>query len=335
MADTKKAQVAKETATEPVATAKPAKKATATKAETVKKAPVKKEATAKAEVAKKAPAKKEATAKAEATIKAPAKKAPAKKEATVKTEATIKAPTKKAPAKKEATAKAEVAKKAPAKKETVAKEAPVKTTEKVEKAPAVAVEKAENRVKYVAKPIDMERYRLKKIYLEKAVPAMMKKFGYKNINQVPRLEKIVINIGLGECKDNNKSFQIAQEELKLIAGQKPVTTLARKSVSNFKVRKGMKIGTKVTLRSTRMLDFLDKFISVVLPRVRDFRGVSNKSFDGRGNFAIGVKEQLLFTEITYDKIEKVRGMDICIVTSARTDEEAKELLTQLGMPFAR
>ncbi|NLK17470.1 MAG: 50S ribosomal protein L5 [Clostridiales bacterium] len=162
---------------------------------------------------------------------------------------------------------------------------------------------------------------------------MMKRFGYKNRYQVPRLEKIVLNMGLGDIKDNSKSLQLAAEELKVIAGQKPLVTQAKKSISNFKVRKGMNIGAKVTLRSDRMYYFLDKFISIALPRVRDFSGVSLKSFDGRGNFATGIKEQLVFPEISYDKIEKIRGLDVCIVTTAKTDEEARELLKALGMPF--
>lgn len=178
-------------------------------------------------------------------------------------------------------------------------------------------------------------YRLKEHYKKTVVPEMMKRFNYSNINEVPRLEKIVLNMGLGDVKDNSKSFQIAVEEMKQISGQKPIVTKAKKSVANFKVRMGMNIGVKVTLRSSRMYDFLDKLISIVLPRVRDFKGTSTKSFDGRGNYALGVKEQLIFPEITYDQIEKTRGMDICIVTTARTDEEAKELLTLLGMPFAR
>jgi len=196
----------------------------------------------------------------------------------------------------------------------------------------VKAEKAPVSEKKVSNP---DRYRIKKLYNEKALPALMKKFNYKNVNEAPKLEKIVLNMGLGECKDNSKSFQLAVEEMKLIAGQKPVVTAAKKSVANFKVRKGMNIGAKVTLRGGRMYDFIDKFINIVLPRVRDFRGVSNKSFDGRGNYAIGVKEQLIFPEITYDQVEKVRGLDICIVTTAKSDEEARELLSLLGMPFAR
>ena len=180
-----------------------------------------------------------------------------------------------------------------------------------------------------------DRYRMRKQYTEEVVPALIKRFGYKNINEVPRLEKIVLNMGLGDCKDNSKSLQQAVEELKMIAGQKPVITTAKKSVANFKVREGMNVGAKVTLRGNRMYDFLDKFISIALPRVRDFRGISSKSFDGRGNYAVGVKEQLIFPEIEFDKVEKVRGFDICIVTTAKTDEEARELLTEFGMPFKK
>lgn len=180
-----------------------------------------------------------------------------------------------------------------------------------------------------------ERYRMRKQYAEEVVPALIKHFGYKNVNQVPKIEKIVLNMGLGDCKDNSKSLQLAVEELKMIAGQKPVITTAKKSVANFKVREGMNVGAKVTLRGNRMYDFLDKFISIALPRVRDFRGVSAKSFDGRGNYAVGVKEQLIFPEIEFDKVEKVRGFDICIVTTANTDEEARELLKLMGMPFAK
>ena len=178
-------------------------------------------------------------------------------------------------------------------------------------------------------------YRLKTLYAEKVVPALMSKFNYTNINEAPKLEKIVLNMGLGDEKDNSKSFQLAVEELKLISGQKPIVTKAKKSVANFKVREGQNIGAKVTLRSGKMYDFLDKLMSIVLPRVRDFKGVSTKSFDGRGNYAMGLKEQLIFPEISYDQVEKTRGLDICIVTTAKTDEEAKELLALLGMPFAR
>ena len=180
----------------------------------------------------------------------------------------------------------------------------------------------------------MEANRVKALYDQTVVPAMIKKFNYKNVNQVPKLVKITINSGLGDVKDNSKSIQLAQEELKLISGQKPVLTAAKKSVANFKVREGQSVGMKVTLRGTRMYEFFDKFISIALPRVRDFRGVSTKSFDGRGNYSMGVKEQLIFPEISYDQVEKVRGFDICITTTANTDEEARELLALLGMPFA-
>ena len=179
-----------------------------------------------------------------------------------------------------------------------------------------------------------EANRIKALYDQTVISAMIKKFNYKNVNQVPKLVKITINSGLGDVKDNAKSIQLAQKELELIAGQKPVLTQAKKSVANFKVREGQNIGMKVTLRGVRMYEFFDKFISIALPRVRDFRGVSKKSFDGRGNYSMGVKEQLIFPEISYDQVEKVRGFDICITTTANTDEEARELLAQLGMPFA-
>ena len=176
--------------------------------------------------------------------------------------------------------------------------------------------------------------RIKTLYKEQVVPALIKKFNYTNVNQVPKLVKITINSGLGDVKDNSKSVQLAQEELKQISGQKPVLTQAKKSVANFKNREGMNDGMKVTLRGTRMYEFFDKLVSLALPRVRDFRGVPNKSFDGRGNYAMGVKEQLIFPEISYDQVEKVRGFDICFTTTANTDEEARELLALLGMPFA-
>ncbi len=182
---------------------------------------------------------------------------------------------------------------------------------------------------------DKEMNELKAFYKETVVPALVKHFGYENINQVPKLEKIVLNMGLGDVRDNAKSMQLAVDELKLIAGQKPVVTKAKKSVANFKVREGMNVGAKVTLRGNRMYDFFTKLISIALPRVRDFKGVSTKSFDGRGNYALGVKEQLIFPEISYEQVEKIRGFDICIVTTANTDEEAKELLKQMGLPFAK
>ena len=177
--------------------------------------------------------------------------------------------------------------------------------------------------------------RVKEAYDTELVPYLVKKFNYKNINEVPKLVKIVINAGLGDIKDNAKSVQIAHDELKAIAGQKPVITKARKSVANFKVREGMNVGLKVTLRQNRMYDFYDKFVSIALPRMRDFRGVPADSFDGRGNYALGVKEQLIFPEISYDQVEKIRGYDICFVTTAKTDEEARELLAAMGMPFKK
>lgn len=177
--------------------------------------------------------------------------------------------------------------------------------------------------------------RLKDLYYDEIVDALMKKFGYTNKMQVPKLDKIVINMGIGEAKENAKILENAAKDMEIITGQKPVLTKAKNSVANFKIREGMPIGCKVTLRGERMYDFLDKLVSVSLPRVRDFRGVSKKSFDGRGNYTLGVKEQLIFPEIDFDKVNKVRGMDIVVVTTANTDEEARELLTQLGMPFQK
>ena len=175
--------------------------------------------------------------------------------------------------------------------------------------------------------------RIKEKYTAEAIPALKQKFGYKNVMEVPKLSKIVINMGLGDCKDNAKAMEMAVNELTLIAGQKPMVTKAKKSIANFKVREGMNVGAKVTLRGARMEEFMDKLVSVALPRVRDFRGVSAKAFDGRGNYSLGIREQLLFPEIDYDKVEKIRGMEIVFVTTAKTDEECKELLKQLGMPF--
>lgn len=177
--------------------------------------------------------------------------------------------------------------------------------------------------------------RLKERYNKDVVSAMMKSFGYKNVMQVPRLEKVVLNMGIGDAKDNPKLLDSAMEELAIITGQKAVVTKAKKSVAAFKVREGMKIGAKVTLRGKRMFEFLDRLFNIAMPRVRDFRGVSVKSFDGRGNYALGIKEQLIFPEINYDKVDKIRGMDIIIVTTAKNDEEARELLASLGMPFAK
>ena len=176
--------------------------------------------------------------------------------------------------------------------------------------------------------------RIKEKYLAEAVPALQQKFGYKNVMEIPRLEKVIINMGLGDCKDNAKALESAVAELTQISGQKPLVTKAKKSVANFKLRQGMNVGAKVTLRGARMEEFMDKLVNIALPRVRDFRGVSTKAFDGRGNYALGIKEQLIFPEIEYDKVEKIRGMEMIFVTTAKTDEEAKELLRLLGMPFA-
>ena len=177
--------------------------------------------------------------------------------------------------------------------------------------------------------------RLKDQYKSAVVPALKEKFNYKNVMQVPKLEKVVLNMGLGDCKDNARALELAVSELAVIAGQKPVITKARKSVANFKLREGMNVGAKVTLRGDKMYEYVDKLISIALPRVRDFRGVSNTAFDGRGNYAMGIKEQLIYPEINYDKVETIRGMDIIFVTTANTDEEAHALLEALGMPFAK
>lgn len=177
--------------------------------------------------------------------------------------------------------------------------------------------------------------RLREKYENEVIQAMREKFGYKSIMEVPKVEKIVINMGVGDAKENSKLLDAAVKDLTIITGQKAVVTRAKKSVSNFKIRQGMPIGCKVTLRGTKMYEFADKLFNVALPRVRDFKGVSSKAFDGRGNYSLGVKEQLIFPEIEYDKVEKVRGMDIIFVTTAKTDEEAKELLRLLGMPFAQ
>ncbi|WP_190239939.1 50S ribosomal protein L5 [Pelotomaculum schinkii] len=175
--------------------------------------------------------------------------------------------------------------------------------------------------------------RLKDKYKEDIVPSMISKFGYKNIMQVPKLEKVVLNMGLGEAIQNSKIIDAAVNDIMIISGQKPVVTKAKKSIAAFKLRAGMTVGAKVTLRGDRMYEFVDKLFSVALPRVRDFRGISPKSFDGRGNYSMGIKEQLIFPEIEYDKIDKIRGMDIIFVTTAKTDEEARELLRLMGMPF--
>ncbi len=177
--------------------------------------------------------------------------------------------------------------------------------------------------------------RLKDLYKSEIIDAMVKKFGYKNTLEVPKLDKIVINMGVGEAKENSKVLETAVKELETIAGQKVVTTKAKNSVANFKIREGMPIGCKVTLRGEKMYEFLDRLVNLALPRVRDFRGVSADSFDGRGNYAMGIKEQIIFPEIEYDKIDKVRGMDVIIVTTAKTDEEARELLRLFNMPFKK
>ena len=177
--------------------------------------------------------------------------------------------------------------------------------------------------------------RLKDLYKSEIVDAMVKKFGYKNIMEVPKLDKIVINMGVGEAKDNSKVLETSVKELETITGQKVVTTKAKNSVANFKIREGMPIGCKVTLRGEKMYEFLDRLVNLALPRVRDFRGVNSASFDGRGNYALGIKEQIIFPEIEYDKIDKVRGMDVIVVTTAKTDEEARELLRLFNMPFKK
>lgn len=177
--------------------------------------------------------------------------------------------------------------------------------------------------------------RLKDKYQSEVVPALMEKFGYKNIMQVPKIEKVVLNMGLGEAIQNSKAVDAAVGDLQTVTGQRPVTTKAKKSIAAFKLRAGMTIGTKVTLRGERMYEFVDRLFNIALPRVRDFRGVTDKSFDGRGNYNMGIKEQLIFPEIEYDKVDKVRGMDICFVTTAKTDEEARELLRLMGMPFVK
>lgn len=177
--------------------------------------------------------------------------------------------------------------------------------------------------------------RLKETYTNEVAPALMKKFGYKSVMQIPKIEKVVVNVGCGEARENSKVIDAVVSDLMQITGQKPYMCRAKKSVANFKLREGMIIGAKVTLRGNRMYEFIDRFFNLALPRVRDFRGINPDSFDGRGNYSVGIKEQLIFPEIEYDKIDKVRGMDICFVTTANTDEEARELLTLMGAPFSR
>ena len=176
---------------------------------------------------------------------------------------------------------------------------------------------------------------MRTLYANEVAPALMKKFGYKSVMQIPKFDKIVINIGLGEAKDNPKVIDAAMSDLAAITGQKPVVTKAKKSIANFKLRQGMNIGVKVTLRGDKMYEFIDRLFNVALPRVRDFRGINPNAFDGRGNYSLGIKEQLIFPEIEYDKIDKIRGMDIIFVTTAKTDEEGRELLTLMGAPFTR
>ena len=180
-----------------------------------------------------------------------------------------------------------------------------------------------------------EQNRIVTKYKQEVVPELVKEFGYKNVNEVPKLVKIVLNMGLGDVKSNSKSMNIAVEELSIIAGQKAVVTTAKKSISNFGLREGQKIGAKVTLRGDRMYEFFDRLTAIALPRLRDFKGISDKSFDGRGNYSMGIKEQLIFPEIVYEKVEKIRGFDITFVTTAKTNQEAKALLKALGLPFAK
>ncbi len=267
-----------------------------------------------------------------------AKSEPKTKEPAKKAETTTKAAPKKETAKKEEVKKEVKTSKTPAKKqeEKVVKEAPVKevkaTPKKEDKkaAPKKEVKKASNGHKE-AKVIN----RVEKRYKEEIVPELIKQFNYTSVMQVPKLHKIVLNMGVGDALQNAKNLDDAVKELALIAGQQPVVTKAKKSIANYKLRAGQKIGCKVTLRGLKMYDFFDKLITIALPRVRDFRGVSKNSFDGKGNYSLGVKEQLIFPEIDFDSIGKIRGMDIVIVTTAHTDEEAFALLKALGMPFKR
>ena len=177
--------------------------------------------------------------------------------------------------------------------------------------------------------------RIRDMYTTEIAPALMQQFGYKSVMQIPKLDKVVINVGVGEAKENSKAIDAVMKDIATITGQKPVPTYARKSVANFKLRQGMKIGVKVTLRGERMYEFVDRLFNLALPRVRDFKGINPNAFDGRGNYSLGLKEQLLFPEIEYDKVEKIRGMDICFVTTAQNDEEARELLRRMGAPFAK
>ena len=293
---------------------------------------------------KAAPKAAETAEKAKAAVKKTTKKAA---EAAEEATEAVKETTKKAAKTAEETGKA--VKKAAEKTAEAVSEAAADTTAKAAKKVATAAEtvkkaaeKAEKKAeaakaekKPKAAPKAKVAPRMKKRFDEEIAPALKEKFGYENVMQIPRLEKVVINMGLGAEKDNPKGIEVAVKELGIITGQKAIVTRAKKSVANFKVREGMTIGAKATLRGDRMYYFVDKLLNIVLPRVRDFRGVSDKAFDGRGNYALGLKEQLIFPEINYDDVDKVRGMNIVFVTSAKTDEECKELLTQLGMPFVQ
>jgi large subunit ribosomal protein L5 len=336
MAKETKSQVAKKTATEPAAAKAASAKAKPAAAKTAKPAPVK-------EVEK---AIKPVSIKVEKPVKSiPLKVEKAIKPASVKVAkpaaARVVKPVPSAKVPKPVAAKIEKPAATPAKTEK-----PVVAAQPIEPvasaaarsvapvaAPTTIKPSAPTAAQATASAPKTPPPRMQTLYRQRVVPEMSKHFKYKNVNQVPRLNKIVINMGLGDVKDNAKSLQLAVEELRMICGQKPVTTKAKKSVANFKVREGMSVGAKVTLRGARMYEFADRFINIALPRVRDFRGVSPKSFDGRGNYALGVKEQLIFPEISYEQIEKVRGFDVCFVTTAKTDEEAKELLKCMGMPF--
>jgi len=315
---------------------KAAKKAAPKAAETAEKA--------KAAVKKTTQKAVETAEEAKETVKKTTKKAA---ETAEEAKEAVKKTTKKAAKSAEETGKA--VKKAAEKTAEAVSEAAADTTAKAAKKVASAAgtvkkaaEKAEKKAesakaekKAKAAPKAKVAPRMKKRFDEEIAPALKEKFGYENVMQIPRLEKVVINMGLGAEKDNPKGIEVAVKELGIITGQKAIVTRAKKSVANFKVREGMTIGAKATLRGERMYFFVDKLFNIVLPRVRDFRGVSDKAFDGRGNYALGLKEQLIFPEINYDDVDKVRGMNIVFVTSAKTDEECKELLTQLGMPFVQ
>ena len=262
-------------------------------------------------------------AEEEKVEKAPVKKTAAKKTTSSKAAASETKVAKKTTTRKTTKKAAETAE-APAEKKTTAKKATKKAAETAE----APVAKGECKKAAVVSRVEVD-------YKERVVAELVKEFGYKSIMEVPHLEKIVINMGVGEAASNSKAIEEAMADLTLIAGQRPVVTKSKKSVANFKLRQGQAIGCKVTLRGVRMYDFFDKLITIALPRVRDFRGVSKNSFDGRGNYALGVKEQLIFPEIDYDKIAHLRGMDIIVVTSAKSDKEAYALLEKMGMPFKR